>query len=422
MAVTSADTSRPTTGAGRGFWIVAFCFVVVMSLGTVPTPLYVLYEARDGLSASVLTVVFAAYAVGVLASLFLIGHLSDRLGRRRMLAAAVLVSVASALLFACWPTLPGLLLARLLSGVSVGMATATATAYLDELHAAARPGADKRRASVVATAANLGGLALGPLVAGLLADLAPRPLEVPYWTYLVLLVAAFLLVSRVPETVTPYRAPYRPQRIVVPPGARGRYAAAAFAAFVALALFGLFASLGPAFMLGTLHQSSHTLGGLTTTLTFGTAALAQALVRDPTRRRNTLIGFAAIPVGLALVVAAAWWVLLPLWLVGEVLVGSGAGLIFAAAVGAVASCTPPENRAEALAGLFLAAYLGLTVPVLGLGVAIGFVPPAVALTVFAVVAAVGATAAGWAVLRTARTAVERRDRDSRESTALDMKR
>ncbi|NMH99642.1 MFS transporter [Pseudonocardia acidicola] len=392
-------------GAGVGFWVVAFGFVVVMSLGTVPTPLYVLYEARDGLSAAVMTIVFAAYAAGVLGSLFLLGHLSDRLGRRRMLVGSVLLSIASALLFATWPELAGLLLARVLSGISVGMATATAIAYLGELHAVARPGAGRRRANVVGTAANLGGLALGPLVAGLLADLAPRPLELPFWTYLVLLGVALLLLSRVPETVTGFRAPYRPQRIVVPPGARGRFAAAAFAAFVGFSLFGLFAALGPAFMLGTLHRSSHTLGGLTTTLTFGTAAVAQSLVRDPTRRRPTLAGFAAIPLGLALVVAAAWWVVLPLWVVGEILVGAGVGLVFAAAVGVVAVSTPQENRAEALAGLFLAAYLGLALPVLGLGVAIELIPLAVALTVFAGLAAAGAVAAGWVVLRANRDLV-----------------
>lgn len=393
-----------TRRSGTGFWIVAYCFVAVMSLGTVPTPLYVLYEARGGFSATVLTVVFAAYAGGVLSSLFLLGHLSDRVGRRLMLVAAVLVAVASALLFALWPTLAGLLLARFLSGVAVGMTTATATAYLLELHAAARPGASGRRAEAVATAANLGGLALGPLVAGLLADLAPYPLELPYWTYVVALVIAFALLVRVPETVTPFRAPYRPQRVVVPPGQRGRFAAAAVAAFVAFALFGLFASLGPAFMLTTLGRPSHTLGGLTAFVVLAAAALSQVLVRDATGRRATLVGFTAIPVGLALVVAGAWEVLLPLWFAGQVLVGAGTGLVVAAALGTVAAAAPPESRAEALAGIFLAAYLGITAPVLGLGVAIRHVPLATALTVYAAAAALGAVLAGWGVLRAARVA------------------
>ncbi|WP_214366663.1 MFS transporter [Pseudonocardia sp. H11422] len=407
MAATDPDAIRGRGfGPAAGFWVVAFAFVVVMSLGTVPTPLYVLYEARDGYSPVVMTVVFAAYAIGVLVSLFLIGHLSDRLGRRRMLVSAVLVGVVSALLFAFWPTLPGLLLARVLSGISVGMTTATAIAYLSELHAAARPEAGKRRADVVSTAANLGGLGLGPLAAGLLADLAPRPLEVPYWTYLGLLTVAVLLLAGVPETVVRIRGPYRPQRVVVPPGQRPRFAAAAAAAVVAFSLFGLFAALGPAFMLSTLHESSHTLGGLTTTLTFGTAALAQALVRNPRRRPTTVAAFAALPLGLALVVAAAWFVVLPVFLVGEVLVGAGAGLVFAAAVGVVSASTLPEHRAETLAGLFLAAYLGLVLPVLGLGYAVGHVGLPVALTAFAVLAAVGAGAAGWAVLRTGRDVVE----------------
>ncbi|NMH92822.1 MFS transporter [Pseudonocardia bannensis] len=376
-----------------------------MSFATVPTPLYVLYEARDGYSAATMTVVFAAYALGVLVSLFLLGHLSDQLGRRRMLIPSVLVSAVSAVLFLVWPTLPGLLVARVLSGVSVGMATSTSMAYLAELHAAARPGASNRRANVVATAANLGGLGLGPLVAGVLADLAPHPLEVPYAVYLGLLLLAALLLLRVPETVRVIglREGYRPQRIAVPPGRRARFAAAAFAAIVGFSLFGLFAALGPAFVAGVLHESSHTLGGLPTALTFGTAALAQSLVRDPTRRRTSLLGFAALPAGLVIVLAGAWAQVLPLFLLGEVVVGAGAGLVFAAAVAVVASSAPPENRAEALAALFLAAYAGLTMPVLGLGLAIGYVALPVALTAFAAVAAVAAAATAWAVLRTRNT-------------------
>ena len=74
--------------------------------------------------------------------------------------------------------LPSLLTARFLSGLSVGLLTATATAYLMELHLAGRPAAGRRRADLVATAANIGGIGLGPLIAGLLAEYAPRPLTV----------------------------------------------------------------------------------------------------------------------------------------------------------------------------------------------------------------------------------------------------
>ena len=127
------------SGAGwhrAGFWLVAYAFTVTMAFSAVPTPLYVLYQARDGFGSFTLTLIFAAYAVGVALALLLAGHLSDWAGRRRMLAVAIAVNVVSGVLFLTWPTVPGLLVARFVSGVSIGLLTATATAHLTELHRA----------------------------------------------------------------------------------------------------------------------------------------------------------------------------------------------------------------------------------------------------------------------------------------------
>ena len=148
------------------FWLAALAFLVNMGFSAVPTPLYVLYQRRDHFSDITITLVYAVYAVGVIVSLFLAGHLSDWVGRRRIFVPALLLNVVSALVFIAEPGLAGLVVARIISGVSVGLTTATATAYLAELHAEARPLAGKERAEVVATASNLGGIGIGPLAAG----------------------------------------------------------------------------------------------------------------------------------------------------------------------------------------------------------------------------------------------------------------
>src|SRR6202046_2814261 len=168
----TGQVQTPRRRPGVAFWIVGYTFAVTMAFSTIPAPLYVLYQARDHFGALVITVIFAAYAVGVIASLFLAGHLSDWLGRRRMALIAVTVNVASGAIFLLWPSVPGLLVARVVSGVSVGMLTATATAYLSELDAAGRGGLSRRRAEIIATAANLGGIGLGPLISGFLAQYA----------------------------------------------------------------------------------------------------------------------------------------------------------------------------------------------------------------------------------------------------------
>jgi len=371
-------------GHGHGFWVVAFAFTVVMSLSALPTPLYVLYERRDHFSALLVTVIFAAYAAGVIVSLFLVGHISDWLGRRRVLVPAILLNALSAGLFIVWPALAGLLLARVLSGLSVGAMTATATAYLAELHAVARPNARSRRAELVATAANLGGIGLGPLCAGLLAQLAPDPLVLPYAVFGALALAAALAVQLVPETAgLPERPRYRPQRISVPPAERRTFLASAAGGFVAFAVFGLFTSLAPSFLAGTLHYDSHALAGAVAFGVFAAGAVAQALLARLDARRLARIGIGLLPAGLALVCAATWLVSLPAFLLGGLLCGAGAGVLFKGGIDIAVELAPPEARAETLAGFFLASYLGLSGPILGLGLATQYVSARVGLLGFA---------------------------------------
>jgi MFS family permease len=150
---------------GFGFWAVAFAFASVMAFTTAPTPLWSLYARRDGFSSLTVTIVFAVYALAVALSLFLVGHLSDWHGRRRVLIPALALQLLAAGVFIAWPSLPGLLCARVLSGLGIGAVTATAAAWLTDLG-----GADHRRAPLVATGANLGGLGAGGLIAGGLAQ------------------------------------------------------------------------------------------------------------------------------------------------------------------------------------------------------------------------------------------------------------
>src|SRR5579859_3490759 len=178
-----------------GFWVVAFAFATAMAFTTVPTPLWSLYAQRDRFSSLTVTIVFAAYALAVALSLFLAGHLSDLHGRRRVLMPALALEILAALVFLIWPSLPGLLLARVLSGLGVGAVTATAMAWMAELR-----GAGSRRAQIVATAANLGGLGLGGLISGALAQWAGHALRLPFVVFIAALLLAWVALLFVPET------------------------------------------------------------------------------------------------------------------------------------------------------------------------------------------------------------------------------
>nr|WTB28909.1 MFS transporter [Streptomyces sp. NBC_00830] len=383
------DPTRRQRHHSFGFWITTLAFLVNMGFSAVPTPLYVLYQRRDHFSTIVITVVFAVYAVGVIASLFFAGHVSDWIGRKRVLVPALLLNIVSALIFVFAPSLPGLLAARIASGVSVGLTTATATAYLGELHLGTWSGrtGSPRRSQIVATAANLGGIGFGPLVAGLLAQYAPRPLVLPYVVFLVALAVLAVLVALSPETADlPDPAPrYRPQRIAVPEHARRMFFAAVTTALASFAVYGIFTSLVPSFLAGTLHESSHAVAGAVVFAAFASGAAAQIALNRAGLALTLRTGPLVLVPGLALLVAGIWLPSLAVFVIGGVLTGAGAGLAFKSALIAAGAAAPPESRAEVLAFFFLGAYIGLSVPVVGLGIATQYVSARVVMLVFVVI-------------------------------------
>ena len=396
---------RSALGAARpslGFWAVALAFAAVMAFTTVPTPLWSLYAQRDHFSSFTVTIVFAVYAVAVALSLFLAGHLSDWYGRRRVLMPALALEILAGAVFIVWPSLPGLLLARVVSGVGIGMVTATAMAWLSELR-----GAQTRRTQMIATAANLGGLGVGGLISGLLAQWTGHALLVPFVVFTAALVVAWGALLVAPEThARPSPRPkYRPQRVSVPARSRGRFFAAAVGAATAFSVFGLLTSLAPSFLAGTLHEPSHALAGAISFAVFATAALAQALTASRPPQQLLAAAIPALLAGLALLTIAVW---LPspslgVFLAGDVVVGIGSGLMFKGAIATASEVSSQEHHAETLAGVFLAAYLGLAVPVIGLGALTQIASTGVSLLVFAGLLAVAILAATPALLAPAKS-------------------
>jgi hypothetical protein len=379
--------------------VIASAFLVVMAFSTVPTPLYALYQARDGFATFLITAIFAAYAVGVMASLYLAGHVSDWLGRRRVILAAVAIELLAAVLFLIWPEVPGLFAARFVSGVGVGALTATATAHLSELRAVAWPEETGRTSNTVASFVNIGGLAFGPLIAGFLAQWVAAPLVVPYIVFIFLLAFAAIGVALVPETVERWeeRPAYRPQRVSLPTASRGTFYSAGAGAFSAFAILGLFTSLAPTFIAGTLHETSRFVAGAVTFAVFGSAALTQVLTARMPVVRQLRLAALLMTTGLVAMSAAVLVVNLPLFVVAGIIAGAGIGVQFRASVAVAGSLALPPSRGEVLAALFLIAYAGLAGPVLLLGVALTFLPSTAVLLGFSVIVLVLAARASLAM-------------------------
>ncbi|MEV4254195.1 MFS transporter [Spirillospora sp. NPDC049652] len=373
MPVVSLTRSRtePATHM-RGFWIAAAAFAAVMAFGTAPTPLWPLFAERDGFGPTMVTVAFAAIVVGTAAGFLLLGHLSDRYGRRVVIIPALLVTTASAVLFVVWHGLPALIVARALNGVGTGLMASTATAYLSDLHQRARP--DRPLSplpGVVAAAANLGGLALGPLLAGVLAEWAPKPLVTTFVVFAVLMTAlAAAILLDVPETVTKAdRTGDAPRRFGLRPGAGAVFAGAAGTGAAAFAVMGFFSSLSAVMVRGVLGESSVFVAGMPGFALFAASALVQLAAGGWSGTRMSGVGVVLFPAGLALTVLSVYRPSLGEFLAAAAITGAGAGLLFKAALAEAAESARRESRAGVLAVFFAVAYVGLGLPSIAFTVA-----------------------------------------------------
>jgi MFS family permease len=346
----------PVAGRRRGYVLAAGVMAIIMLGGTLPIPLYVIYEKKLGFGPLGVTVVFAAYVIGTLVALLALGDLSDHIGRRKVLAMGVACAAVSTALFLIATGIGMLIAARIMSGLAAGFVTGTATAALAEL----QPRGDPLAAAVVASGSNQAGLGLGTLVAGIFAEYLAMPTRAVFWAYLGACALALAALAAIPETV---RHPdkvisFRP-RLGVPPSMRTVMLGACLGIFAAFSVLGFFSSLVPTFLHGTLGVHNLTLIGATVFLIFITSAISQALSARLPARRSLSTGLPLLLVSLAALESALFARALWLFLAGTIVGGVATGLIFRGGLSELNRLAEPRHRAAVVSTFFAAAYLGL---------------------------------------------------------------
>jgi hypothetical protein len=403
--MTSTDTRAATSGRGwvrgSGFWVVVYAFLIVMAFATLPSPLYGIYRVRDNLSAFTITVIYAIWAGGTIATLLAVRSIAARIGRRGVMLCAVATMMVAAALLASWKALPGLLVGRLLTGVAVGLVAGTALNYLIELRVRASPNTSITPPRIIGTSVEVGALGVGPLIAGCLAQWVSHPLTVPYVVFIALGAVSLIGLSTAPETGTPTAAatttqpPSRPSRTVRLP------VPAAAATLSAFAANGLFAGLSGLFLATTFGKPSHALSGASLFLVFTCGVASQLATNRLAAARVLGLGTASMLIGLVLLVVSVRLSTpsLALFLVAGALIGAGAGAVFKGTTGIVLETSAPENRLAMTSDLLIALFVGLSVPVIGAGIALdrGASAPNTVFG-FAILVAVGVSASGWALL------------------------
>ena len=334
----------------------AITLLTFLAASSAPTPLYHLYQEGLHFSAGMLTLIFGVYALSLLAALLTVGSLSDHLGRKPVIFAALVLNMLAKLLFINEGSVAWLIAARTVQGFATGMATAVLGAALLDT--------DRQQGPLVNSVAPLLGMACGAMGSSLLVEFAPLPTQLIYWTLLALMLVQALYVWRLPETVD--RIPgavssLRPT-LHVPPQARRALWLSLPVDVAVWAMGGFYLSLAPSLVRAATGSTSNLIGGgLVAVLTLS-GALVIFTLRNRPASKVLRLGAALLAVGVALILTAVHSASLPLFFIATLIAGSGFGAGFLGALRSVVPLAFPHERAGLMSAFYVLSYLAFCLP------------------------------------------------------------
>ncbi|WP_395726333.1 MFS transporter [Nakamurella sp.] len=380
----------PLLSRPAAFWMVGVTVTTLLAASSAPSPLYPVYQAEFGFTSATLTAVFAVYVLALLLSLLTVGRLSDFVGRRPVLAVALVVQAAAMVIFLGADGTGALFAARTVQGLATGAAIGVLGAYLLDL----QPPGGSRLGSLINSVAATGGLGVGAVLAGLLLQYGPQPTRLIFEIFVLAFVVLAAATAVLPETVRRRpvaRAALRP-RVSVPVAARGAFWRSTPTMVSTWMLGGLMLSVGGSLLAGVFGQQNHAVIGAVLGSFAGAAALASTLLRHRSPEFMTTAGSGLLVVGAGAVALAVATASAPLFVVGTVVAGTGFGPAFLGAFRSVSQLAADHERAALISAIFVVSYLAFSIPAVVAGILIAVV--GLAPTTLGYAALVTAVAAG----------------------------
>jgi MFS family permease len=338
--------------------------------GAAPTPLYHEYQEHFGLTPFMITIIFAAYVAFLLLALLTVGSLSDHIGRRPAILAALALNVLAMILFMTAGSSTALIVARAIQGFATGFAVTTLAATILDT--------DKERAPVLNSFTAFAGLSAGTLGAGALVTFAPAPEQLVYVVLLVLCVVEAAILWFMPETATtkPGALASLWPRVHVPRVARATFAEVTPVNIASWSLGGFYFSLMPAVVRAATGTTLPIVGGLVVAALTFSGAVAVVTLRKLPPEKMFLFGIVTLALGVLTTLAGVQYQSVGVMLFGTVVGGTGFGTVFSGTLRSVLPFAQPGERAGLLSAYFVEGYLAFSLPAL----AAGFLAPIVGLT------------------------------------------
>ncbi|WP_412148541.1 MFS transporter [Curtobacterium flaccumfaciens] len=369
---TLSAATRRRAFIGMGWVSVAF-----VSASAAPSPLYVLYQEHWHFASYLLSVAFSVYAFTLLIALLFAGSLSDYLGRRPVLAAAIIAELVAMTMLLLATNVAHVLIARAIQGFATGVATATVSAALADLS----PAHNKQLGATIGSITPLAGLAVGSGAAGFIVQATQQPIHVVFTAILVVLVIGMVFVITAPETIRrqPGALASLTPQLRVPPAARSAFVASSFLNIAVWLTTSLALGLIPQINREVFHVASGVANGGIIALLTGIGAVAVVLSRKLPPSSSTLVAAVTLAAG---ALAQAVGVLtddLILFVIGSAIAGIGVGVGFGGYIRLVIQTAAAHDRAAVFSAMYVVSYLTFGIPVIIAGVLLGFAPaPAVA--------------------------------------------